>query len=50
MKSRSMWGKAARIGALAAALLFIGLGMAAGQQWDVWRKAVVVCLECIGIG
>lgn len=50
MKSRSMWGKVARIGMLVAALLSIGAGVAAGQHRDVLQKAVMVCLECIGIG
>lgn len=29
---------------------FLGLGAAQGQLEVIWRKAVMICLECIGIG
>lgn len=38
-----LWG-------LFAAFLFLGMG-AAGEQFAViWKKAVMICMECIGIG
>lgn len=33
---------------LAAAL--IALGVMQGDELDVWRKASLICYECIGIG
>lgn len=30
--------------------LFLGLGAAQGQFAVIWKKAVMICLECIGIG
>ena len=35
---------------LAAAAALIVLGVAQGDALDVWRKASMVCFECIGIG
>ena len=35
---------------LALALFMIILGLVSGQQFVVLRKAVTICLECIGIG
>lgn len=31
-------------------VLFLGIGAAQGQFAVIWRKAVMICLECIGIG
>lgn len=31
-------------------ILFLGIGAAQGQLAVIWRKAVMICLECIGIG
>lgn len=39
-----------RICVLAAALLFIGIGLLRQEQVEVFKKAVKICLECIGIG
>lgn len=39
------WG----LGALAG-VLFLGIGAAQGQLSVIWKKAVMICLECIGIG
>lgn len=36
-------------GALAGAL-FLGIGAAQGQLAVIWKKAVMICMECIGIG
>ena len=30
--------------------IFLGIGAFQGQFEVVWRKAVMICLECIGIG
>ncbi len=35
---------------VAAALVFIVIGIAQGDYQDTLHKAVVLCLECIGIG
>nr|WP_326153519.1 CD1871A family CXXC motif-containing protein [uncultured Oscillibacter sp.] len=37
------------LGALAGTL-FLGAGALQGQFAVIWRKAVMICLECIGIG
>lgn len=31
-------------------LLFLGLGAVQGQFAVIWKKAVMICLECIGLG
>ncbi len=31
-------------------LLFLGIGFYEEQLADIYRKAVMICLECIGIG
>ncbi len=33
-----------------AGILFLGIGAVQGQFDIIWRKAVMICLECIGIG
>lgn len=35
---------------LIVALLFIIIGISQNQQHDVFQKAILICLECIGIG
>ena len=37
------------LGALAG-ILFLGIGAVQGQLNVIWKKAVMICLECIGIG
>lgn len=37
------------LGALAGAI-FLGIGAFQGQFAVIWNKAVMICLECIGIG
>ena len=39
-----------RIAALAAAIVLIVAGVAAGQHLDVLAQGVRVCLQCMGIG
>lgn len=36
-------------GALAG-IVFLGVGVALDQFAVIWRKAVMICMECIGIG
>ena len=31
-------------------LLFLGIGLLQGQLALIWRKAAMICMECIGIG
>lgn len=31
-------------------VVFLGLGAVQGQFAVIWKKAVMICLECIGIG
>lgn len=38
------------IGGVLAGVLLIGIGAAQGQFAVIFRKAVMICLECIGIG
>lgn len=33
-----------------AGMLFLGIGAFQGQLAVIWRKAVMICLECIGLG
>ena len=33
-----------------AGILFLGMGIVQGQFAVIWRKAVMICMECIGIG
>ena len=35
---------------LLAGVLFLVIGACDGQLQDIYRKAVMICLECIGIG
>ncbi|EOS39638.1 hypothetical protein C809_04557 [Lachnospiraceae bacterium MD335] len=37
-------------GILALSVLMIGIGVANKEHLEVMQKAVMVCLECIGIG
>ncbi|MFG6357998.1 MAG: hypothetical protein K1W26_14440 [Acetatifactor sp.] len=45
-KSKSpgwLWGTLAGIA-------FLGMGLAFGEFTVIWRKAIMICMECIGIG
>ena len=33
-----------------AGVIFLAIGAVQGQLDVIWRKAVMICLECIGIG
>ena len=35
---------------LLAGALFLGIGALQGQFSVIWKKAAMICLECIGIG
>ena len=39
-----------RWGLLALRILFIAIGIGGGEHLEVMRKAVRICMECIGIG
>lgn len=39
-----------RIGLLIIAILMIGVGIFREEYLTVLQKAVVICLECIGVG
>ncbi len=42
---RHFWGLGLLVG-----ILFLGAGALQGQLAVIWKKAVMICLECIGIG
>ena len=44
------WKNRKAYAGLLAGVLFLGLGAMQGQFAVVWKKAVMICLECIGIG
>lgn len=46
---KSCKDRAWAFGALAG-VIFLSLGAAGGQLAVIWKKAVMICLECIGIG
>ncbi len=33
-----------------AGIVFLGIGAAQGQLAVIWRKATMICMECIGVG
>lgn len=35
---------------VSAGIILIAAGAVTGQAVIIWRKAVMICLECIGIG
>lgn len=39
-----------RIAVFGLSVLFIGIGIVKQEHLEVMQKAVMVCLECIGIG
>lgn len=50
MRSKAGWMNALRILLLAAAAVMIAVGVSRGEIGMVLKKAVVLCLECIGLG
>ncbi len=54
----NFWQKRSRIGkriplwsmGVVIGVVFLTIGYFAGQFEDIFRKAVMICLECIGIG
>ena len=38
------------MGVIAVGVIFIGLGIMRGENTAIWRKAINICLECIGLG
>lgn len=49
----NFWKKNRRFGwlwGLFAGIIFFGLGVAGNQFTVIWQKAVMICMECIGIG
>ena len=44
------WKNKVWIPGLLIGILFLIIGIADGQLTDIYRKAVMICLECIGIG
>lgn len=43
-------GHAAWVLGTLAGLLFIGIGVMQNDFSVIWKKAVMICMECIGIG
>lgn len=35
---------------LLAGTVFLGIGAGQGQLREIWEKAVMICMECIGLG
>lgn len=35
---------------LALGVIFVAIGVLLGENTVVWRKAVNICMECIGLG
>lgn len=47
------WKNCKRLGwlwGMLAGAVFVGIGASWGQFGTVWKKAAMICLECIGIG
>lgn len=48
MTGKTLWGIRGFV--VAAAILFLGIGISRGEPATVLMKAVNICMECIGIG
>lgn len=49
----NFWKKDRRylwIGGTFAGVIFLMIGAVQGQLGVIWQKAVMICMECIGIG
>ena len=44
------WSRLLRISVLAVGVALAVVGIWRGEPGEIMRKAVIVCLECIGIG
>lgn len=44
------WKSKGWIAGLVLGIIFLTAGALGGQLQDMYRKAVMICLECIGIG
>lgn len=44
------WKSKIWLGGVMLGVAFLVIGAANGQLQDMYRKAVMICLECIGIG
>lgn len=38
------------LGGLLLGMVFCGIGSMGNQFETIWRKAVMICMECIGLG
>ncbi len=47
---RESYKSLAALGALLLGTIFLVIGIIRGEAADVLRKAINICLECIGIG
>ena len=45
-KNKSLWW----LGGVLAGIVFLGIGIVSGEFIVIWTKAVMICMECIGIG
>jgi len=39
-----------KIGLLLLGLIFIAVGLALGETQEIFQKATIICMECIGLG
>lgn len=44
------WKNRKAYAGLLAGVMFLAVGAAQGQFAVIWKKAVMICLECIGLG
>ena len=49
-KNIKMWANFIRLFLLILGVIFIGIGSFLGEPLDIYRKALFICMECIGIG
>ncbi len=49
-KTREGQGGWGWLSGLLAGAVFLGIGAFRGELQTIWQKAVMICMECIGIG